>query len=231
MVESNENSMYDRDFEHRTNIFIEDKQQESILNFYTSYVDCLDNIRTTKPSKLKRSFDAYISMVEENYIQKMKKTVCDLYKREFGMDIDGFSVKKHPDHPDSMFKVLNDEFYMLFKVLYIHWVGDELSKKDLQLISPCKVFMTQTIMIRKYDERITFKSAKEMKHIFNNLRDTTVDRRDEEINKFLIKKIIKQMLKEDLPGDDAKAIKIYHRYFQTVMDKKEFHVLFTVTEG
>lgn len=150
-------SLYEDDLEHKTNLFIEDKQQESIMEFYEGYTKALDNIKNTKPGKLKRTFDEYIGIVEETYLQKMRKTVCQLYKQGFDLNRDFLEITKHPDHSESGFKALNDEFYMLFKVLYVHWIDEELTKHDAHLISPCKIFLTQTIIDRKYGNSYTFK--------------------------------------------------------------------------
>lgn len=69
-----------------------------------------------------------------------------------------------------------------------------------------------------------------MKQIFTSLRDTSSDRREEEINKFLIKKVLRFILKEDIEGDGPKAIRLYQKYFRSVMDEKEFNLLFIMTD-
>ena len=67
------------------------------------------------------------------------------------------------------------------------------------------------------------RSIEDIKDKLNNLNHIKVNRREEEITKFLIKKIIRFAQKD---GYDSKDKNLYKRYFDGVMDEKEFNDVF-----
>ena len=140
-----------------SNLIIDTYQQKQIYDFYSSYMEVLDNINVSKPELVKRSFENYMAVVEDNYIDKINDNLCQKIKDIHEKDINSL-VPVEYTHPDNdVAKVLGMEFYVFYRVLDMHWKMLDVKKKDILLLSPCKIFLLYSIAKRKYQEELDFK--------------------------------------------------------------------------
>lgn len=139
------------------NLYVDGYQQSQFHDFYNSYIEILENINVAKPELVKRSFEKYMDVVEENYIEKMNETVCSKIKKLTNDTID-IIVPVEYKHPNNdIVETLGTEFYVLFRILDMHWRQLNIKKKDVLLLSPCKIFLLQSIIKRKYQDELDFK--------------------------------------------------------------------------
>lgn len=130
----------------------EETDHKELVRRYDNYLDALDNVKNIKPDLLKRTFDDYHDHVENEFTQKMNEDMCRrLAEISNCHDLDS-NVKLHQNHNESMLKVLGAEEYVFFKVLYMHWVREELERKDICLLTPCKLYIFQSLIKRKYEK-------------------------------------------------------------------------------
>lgn len=229
------NKTYNGDFtDHaeriKCNEVIEEYQQKYIYNFYDSYVDALDNVRNTKPELLKRTFENYMESVENSYISKIHTDMCEKMEKNNMQSLSETTVRLHKDHDMDSLKTLNFENYVLYKILYVNWVNEHIKKDDVQLLSPCRIFIIQSIIKRRYQESIVFKSSSEMKNFLNMLPERDLNKREEEIVKYLFKRVIRYIQKSELDSDKQITDKLdyfFKAYFEGLVDRTFFDEVFS----
>lgn len=143
--------------EHECHNIIEDYQQKYIYNFYDSYMDALNNVKDTKPQLLKRTFENYMESIENTYIKNVHEDMCTKLAEKNQQNLTATTVRLHKDHSMSHIKSLTLENYVLYKILYITWVNEVVKKDDTQLLSPCRIFIIQSIIKRRYQESVVFR--------------------------------------------------------------------------
>ena len=130
--------------------------KEELMREYDNYLNALDNLKNNKPDLLKRTFDDFHEKVENEFTKKMNEDMCRrLAEISNCVDID-VNVRLHESHTEQMLKVLGSEDYVFYKVLYMHWAREELEKKDIMLLTPCKLYIFQSLIKRKYDKIHTY---------------------------------------------------------------------------
>lgn len=142
---------------HDTNIFVDGYQQQQFHDFYNSYIEVLENINISKPELVKRSFEQYMSIVEDKYIETMNDKVCDKINKFTNDTIQSIVPKEYMNSKCEIGSTLGTEFYVFFRILDLHWKKQDVKKKDILLLSPCKIFLLQSIIKRKYNDDLDFK--------------------------------------------------------------------------
>ena len=139
------------------NLIVDGYQQKQFHFFYNSYIEVLENIKISKPELVKRSFEKYMDLVEENYIDKMNEDVCQKIKNIHDNPINSVVPIEYTYPNSDIVEALGIEFYLFYKILDMHWKMLDVKKKDILLLSPCKIFLLQSIVRRKYQDELDFK--------------------------------------------------------------------------
>lgn len=140
-----------------TQMYVDGYQQQQFHNFYNSYIEVLENINISKPELVKRSFEQYMDVIEDNYIEKMNGNICNKIKELTNDNINNVIPVEYVHSKNEMLETLGTEFYVFFKILDLHWKQRDVKKKDILLLSPCKIFLLQSIIKRKYNDELDFK--------------------------------------------------------------------------
>jgi len=140
-----------------THMFVDNYQQEKLHDFYNSYVEVLENINISKPELVKRSFEQYMDVIEDKYIEKMTDDICGKIKDATNEATEVVIPVELLHETSEMYDALGTEFYVFYKVLDMHWKQQDVQKKDLMLLSPCKIFLLQSVVKRKYGDELDFK--------------------------------------------------------------------------
>ena len=73
-------------------------------------------------------------------------------------------------------------------------------------------------------------STASIKNHLNYLKGANTERRDEEVFKFIIKKVLKFIYNTELKDSDDPLDTFYNQYFDSCIDKDEFSSMFRITK-
>lgn len=138
-------------------ILIDEFQQKTMNRFMNTYTNILDNAKDVLPELLKRTFEDYMNSIESNYISKMNSELCDRISYLTKQDFSNTKIDLHMDHDKSHFEKLQPENYMLFKLVTVVWKGERVKERDIRLLTPCRLFILQSLVNRKFNIKYIFR--------------------------------------------------------------------------
>ena len=118
------------------------------------YTHAINDAGQIDPELIKRSFDDYINIIEQRFLQKLDYAYCD---KSDSMPVcfrGDRRAQRHLDHLDSQINELGDEFYILFKILDMTWKNQEILLRDVEYLTPCRIFLLYSVIKRKYNAEL-----------------------------------------------------------------------------
>lgn len=136
---------------HEKSRDVSPSQNNKIDVFFDMYMYAINNVGKVDPELLKRNFDDYIETVELKFLNNIDYAFCDTNDVQPSCALGKYKANKHPDHDVEYLNELGDEFYVLFKILDVMWKNEEILHKDIEYLTPCRVFLMYSVIKRKYN--------------------------------------------------------------------------------
>lgn len=141
-------------------LFVLESYQNICINqFYNIYVDAVNSAGKNNPVLVKRAFNEYITSIEDNYLRKADRDFCDTREQTTCNLNNQLTVAKHKDHDMDHMTTLGNEFYALFKILDMVLKNESTKKRDIVVLTPCRVFLLHSVIKRKYGVDLDFRYA------------------------------------------------------------------------
>jgi len=138
---------------------IEAFQIKIIDQFYDMYKSLSLSVGKIDPSIIKKSFDNYIYQVEQKYTKNISQIYCDEEDLKKGYK----ETFKKPLEDEKLvcdqIKTLGYEYYALFKVMDKLWKNYHIELTDVLYLIPCRVFILDSLVKRKFGEHIRYRCS------------------------------------------------------------------------
>lgn len=207
-----------QDLKSSINATLEADHLKYLKQYYSNYLKILDN--NTDPKLLKRSFDQYMEIVDEKYVQSMNVKTCKTLNGKYFKNFGNVDLDK--SHKPIFLDDLGSAYYTFFKIIDFVWKQKKVLKKWLKNLSPCKIFILRCLVIRKFGQEIDFRNVKKMKEHLNSLKLQKSSKRNEENLKFLLKKVFKFLQSFKFAESENIDQDIYNEYFKENMSFEFF---------
>lgn len=153
-IEKDTKTPLETNHDRSNNLMSECTQTESIHTFYEEYLHAISHLNAMDLELVKRNFDNYINSVEIGYLENIDKNFCDNYRPPEFCKKGSARIERHADHSEDYIESLTEEFYALFKVLDMIWKNEAVRTKDILFLTPCRIFLLNSILKRKYEEAL-----------------------------------------------------------------------------
>lgn len=203
-----------------------DYSLDHVYILYNNYMNALENPEGN-PLLIKNSFDCYINLIYNTYVRKIDGKTCRKIQKLRNPNQNFDFVKFDPLHK-SIFNKKNypPEFYHFFKILEYVWKHKDIKQNNILLLSPCKVFILRSLILRKFEIQLDLKNSTKIKKQINQLKFINSKKRDEENLKFLLKKFFKFLQSYKYKNSQNSFEEIFNDFFKNQITREFYNKVF-----